>query len=365
MNEKSILLYVGTYKQEDPSSPNFERRGIYTYILDPDTGHLTNHSEINDIDNPSFLAIDSQQHYLYAVDENFDETECRVQAYQIDPESGSLSYINRQLSHGFYPCYVSVDQTDQFAIVANYGSGSVTLLPIGEGGQLLPACDSRQHTGSGINPDRQEGPHAHCTVMDPTNTYLFAADLGIDKIMSYRLDFERKQLITNNTPYLEMPPGSGPRHLRFHQNGRFAYIINELNSSITALNYDEREGAFEIIETVSTLPQDYQGESYCAELCIAPEGNFLYGSNRGHDSLAIFAIDEMNGRLSLVAHQSTYGLNPRNFAIDPNGTFLLVANQDSDNIVTFRINHKTGVLDFIGEKTGVSKPVCLKMIVFK
>jgi 6-phosphogluconolactonase len=363
MTQKDIMLYVGTYKQLDPSSPESATQGIFIYTLDTVTGHLAYHSEVNDIDNPSFLATDSQQRYLYAVDENFDEEDCWVQAYRIDPESGSLIYLNRQLTHGFFPCYVMVDQTDQVVVVANYGSGSVSLLPIGENGSLHPASDIQQHTGSGIDPERQEGPHAHCAVIDPTNQYLFVADLGIDKVMSYLLDLKGKKLIPNERPYLELPPGSGPRHLTFHPNGRFAYVINELNSTITALAYDDTNGTFTIIHTVSTLPQDFKSESYSAEICVAPSGKFLYGSNRGHDSLAIFAVDEGTGRLTAISYQTTYGKTPRNFTIDPSGTFLLAANQDSNNIVTFRINHTTGLLDYVGQKTGVSKPVCLKMIV--
>jgi 6-phosphogluconolactonase len=362
MSNNQILLYVGTYQQQDQVSSNIMKKGIYSFLLDPASGHLSFHSEINDIANPSFLAVDSQQRYLYAVNENPRPEDCSVHAYQIEPQSGKLSYLNQQPSLGSSPCYVSVDQTDQLVAVANYSSGSVTALPIGENGALLPSSDFHQHAGSGINPARQEGPHAHCAVIDPTNRFLFAADLGIDKIMSYRLDLEGRKLIPNDPLYFEMPPGCGPRHLRFHPNGRLAYVINELDSSITVLNYDSAAGVFSLIETVSTLPENFQGESYCAELCIAPKGNFLYGSNRGHDSLAIFAIDETTGRLSLVAHQSTYGKTPRNFAIDPSGTFLLVANQDSDNIITFRVNHSTGKLEFIEQKAGIHKPVYLKMI---
>ena len=190
MTQNPMMLYVGTYKQQDPSSPSAAKRGIYTYILDPATGHLTYHSEVNDIDNPSFLAIDSQQRYLFAVDENSEPEACLVRAYQIDPKSGSLMYLNQQLSRGSSPCYVTVDQTNQFVFAANYGSGSVTMLPIGGNGHLDPASDFHQHAGSGVDPDRQEGPHAHCAVMDPTNRYLFVADLGMDKLMSYRLNIE-------------------------------------------------------------------------------------------------------------------------------------------------------------------------------
>jgi 6-phosphogluconolactonase len=364
MTQNQIMLYVGTYKQPDLSSSEADAaiKGIFTYTLDPVTGQLAYHSEVNDIDNPSFLAIDSQQQYLYAVNENWEPEECSVQAYKIDSQTGKLSYLNQQLSQGSSPCYVTVDQTNQFVVVANYSSGTVALFPIGENGHLDSASDTHQHTGSSINPDRQEGPHAHCAVVAPTNRYLFVVDLGIDKIMSYRLDMEGKQLIPNETPFLEMPPGSGPRHLTFHPNGRLAYVINELDSTITALSYDDTNGTFSIIHTVSTLPMDFDGESFCAEICIAPSGEFLYGSNRGHDSLAIFSIDVENGQLTTVSHQSTHGKNPRNFVIDQSGTLLLVANQDSNNIVTFRITPTTGELELIDQIADVSRPVCLKMI---
>jgi 6-phosphogluconolactonase len=362
LTQNQIMLYVGTYKQQYPTLPNAALTGIYTYTLDPVTGHLAYHSEINDIDNPSFFAIDPKRRNLYAVNENLAQERCLVHAYMIDPLTGKLSYLNKQLTLGSLPCYVTVDQKSRFVIVANYGSGSVSLLPIGENGRLHPASDSHQHTGSGVNPKRQEGPHAHCAVMDPTNQYLFVTDLGTDKIMSYRLNVEGKRLVPNGIPYLNLPPGSGPRHIKFHPNGRFAYVINELNSTITALTYDAAHGTFNIIHTISTLPVDFQGESHCAEICIAPSGKFLYGSNRGHDSLAIFAIDEDSGRLQGVAFQTTYGKTPRNFAIDPSSTFLLVANQDSGSIVSFRINHTTGHLHFIEQKTEVPSPVFLKMI---
>ena len=198
--------------------------------------------------------------------------------------------------------------------------------------------------------------------MDPANRYLFVTDLGLDRIMSYRLKRADEQLIPNETPYLELPPGSGPRHLTFHQNGHVAYVINELNSTIMTLDYDESHGRLAVIDTVSTLPEDFSGESYCAEIRVAPSGNFLYCSNRGHDSLAIFSIDQDTGRLSIVAHQTTHGRTPRNFAIDPGGTYLLAANQDSNNIVTFRINHSTGQLTLVNQTTDVPSPVCLRMV---
>jgi 6-phosphogluconolactonase len=362
MKDDQILLYVGTYKEKDRTLPGAVRQGIYTYTIDPATGHLTYRSEINDIENPSFLAIDSQQRFLYAVNENLAQEDCLVHAYQIGPKSGRLNPLNQQPSLGTSPCYVALDQTDQFVIVANYGSGSVSLLPIHQSGHLYAVTDSHQHTGSGMDPHRQEGPHAHCVIVDPTNQYVFVTDLGTDRLMIYQLDREGKRLIPHDVSYLALPAGSGPRHLTFHPNGHIAYLINELNSTIITLAYDAAQGRFTILDVISTLPEDFQGESYCAEVCITPSGKFLYGSNRGHNSLAIFAVDQDTGQLENVAFQTTHGKTPRNFAIDSSGNFLLVANQDSNNIVTFRINQETGCLTFIEQTVDIPNPVCLKMI---
>lgn len=363
MSNKRVILYVGTFTRYAPFLANTSGEGIYVYEFDPETGGLHYLSEVNDVDSPSYINVDPHNRCLYAVNEIWGWDESIINAYAIDPDSGKLSYINKQPCQGALPCYVMVDQTNQYLVSANYESGSVVLFPIGENGRLHPLTDFHQHAGTGPNADRQEGPHAHSAVIDPTNRFVFVPDLGIDKVMSYRLDLENGKLIPNEVPFVELPPGSGPRHLTFHENGRFAYLISELNSTITALNYDAKQGTLSIIHTVSTLPADFDGESHCAEVRVSPSGKFLYGSNRGHDSLAIFAIDAESGRLTAVSHQSTLGKTPRNFNFDPSGRFLLAANQDSSTIVTFLIDQETGLLEPTGQVANVPTPVCLKMIV--
>jgi 6-phosphogluconolactonase len=285
-----------------------------------------------------------------------------VTAFALDPETGALTMLNQQSSEGPGPCYISVDDTGRFALVANYAGGSVGILPIKEDGTLAPASDFVQHTGSSANPRRQAGPHAHSIQPDPTNCYAFAADLGLDKLMIYKLDLDEGKLEPNAQPWAELAPGSGPRHFAFHPNGEYVYIITELGNTIVAFSYDSEHGTLEEIETVSTLPKGFEDRNHCADIHFSPSGKFLYGSNRGHDSIVIFAVDKETGKLTYVDRESTRGEIPRNFCIDPSGEFLLVANQDTDNIVSFRIDQDTGTLTPTGYQATVSMPVCLKVL---
>jgi 6-phosphogluconolactonase len=255
-----------------------------------------------------------------------------------------------------------VDHTGRFVLVANYIGGSVCVLPIQENGRLGEATDFVQHHGSSVNPDRQLAPHAHSFNIDAGNQFGFVADLGTDKIVVYKLDLDGGKLLPNDFPWAEAKAGAGPRHFDFHPDGRHAYVINELDSTVTAFDYQPESGTLNAKQTISTLPESYAGTSHCADVHVSPSGRFLYGSNRGHDSIAIFAIDENSGELSSVGHQSTQGETPRNFAIEPAGNFLLAANQDSDTIVTFKVDQETGRLDPTGQVTQVPVPVCIKMI---
>ncbi|MFP3895270.1 MAG: lactonase family protein [Anaerolineales bacterium] len=356
---KDMLVYVGTRTVG-------ESEGIYVYSLDGDTGALEPVTEFTGIDNPTYLTPHPQDNYLYAINEvaDFGEGEAGgVTAFALDPETGTLTLINQQSSEGPGPCYISVDQTGRFALVANYAGGSVTILPIEKDGRLAPASDFVQHFGSSVNPQRQAGPHAHSIQPDPTNRYAFAADLGLDKLMIYKLDLATGKLEPNDQPWAELAPGAGPRHFAFHPNGEYVYVITELANTIVAFSYDEDRGVLDEIQTVSALPKDFDETSYCADIHILPSGKFLYGSNRGHDSIVIFSIDEETGKLAYVDHESTQGETPRNFCIDPSGNFLLAANQDTDNIVTFRIDQDTGKLTPTGHQAIVSMPVCLKVLV--
>lgn len=357
------LLYVGTYTRPAPYLSTTNGQGIYVYSVDPANGALTYLSEAQGIDSPSYLEIDHHNRCLYAVSEVWGWEEGLCSAYRIDVQTGALSYINKQPTQGGINAYVSIDKTDHYVLAVNYWNGkSVVVFPIREDGGLAPLSDAVQHHGSGPVAARQDRSHAHCAVPDPTNKFVFVADLGIDKIMIYKLDLENGKLIPNDIPSLDLASGAGPRHFVFHPNGQFAYVIQELNSTISAMSYDSTRGALELLQTVPALPEGYTGDSHCADLHVAPSGKFLYGSNRGHDSIVIYAIDENTGRLSYVGHQSTKGKTPRNFAIDPTGAFLLAANQDSDTIVTFRIDPQTGLLAETGNIAPVPTPVCLKMI---
>ncbi len=283
-----------------------------------------------------------------------------MSAFRIEPASGRLELLNQQSSGGAGPCHVTVDPTGRNALVANYGGGSVSVLPLGDDGKLGPASAFVQHQGSSVNPRRQQGPHAHSINLDPAGRFAFVADLGLDKIMVYRFDAAAGTLTPNDPAWAAVAPGSGPRHFAFHPSGKFAYVINELASSLTAFRYDAPRGALEEVQTVSSLPAGPVEGNSTAEVQVHPSGKFVYGSNRGHDSIAVFAVDGASGKLKLVEHESTQGKTPRNFGVDPTGRFLLACNQASDTIVGFRIDQETGALTPTVQTLSVPSPVCVK-----
>jgi 6-phosphogluconolactonase len=354
-----IFVYVGTYTQTLPYIPQSKGEGLYVYRLDPATGALSYASQ-TEIINPSYLTIDPQKRHLYAISEVLDWEEGLVTAYSIKPETGELTYLNERSTRGCLSCYVVIDTTNRFALVANYMGGSVAMFPIEADGSLGELTDLAQHQGTGSDPARQTGPHAHCIVIDPANKFAYAADLGLDKMIGYKLDWNQGKYVPNDEVALQ--PGAGPRHFVFSRDSKYAYVIQELNSTITAFAYNADKGKLTPLQTVSTLPEGFEGHSHCADIHISPSGKFLYGSNRGHDSIVIFAIDQNTGKLAYVGHQPTQGKTPRNFAIDPTGTFLLAANQDTDTIVTFRLNHDTGHLEPTGQIAQVPTPICIKMV---
>ncbi len=359
-----VLAFAGTYTKAQPAGED-PADGIYSYRFDPASGALTLLCATGGIANPSFLSMDAQGRYLYAVSEVADHESKRsgsVTAYAIDRQTGALRFLNRQPSHGAGPCYVTVDPASQFVLVANYSGGSVAMYPLQDGGSLGEASDVHQFAGTSVNPERQDRAHAHSIVVDPAGKYVFVPDLGTDKVMQFRLDRAQGKLLPHAEPFLAVEPGAGPRHFAFHPRARHGYVINELGCTITACTYDADQGRLAAIQTVSTLPAGFTGTSYCADIHVTDSGRFLYGSNRGHDSIVIFRIDPQSGRLSLVGHEPTGGQTPRNFALDPSARFLLAANQDSDTIVSFRINPETGKLTPTGQITSVPRPVCIKML---
>lgn len=349
-------LYVGTYTSG-------KSEGIYIYRLDMSTGAIRHFRTVKNVTDPSYLTIDRKKQFLYVVNEvsRFDgKPSGAVSSFSIDQKNGDLTYLNQKASEGGSPCYVTLDRTENFVLIANYEAGNVSALPVTKDGRLSDAVSVVQHSGSSVNRDRQKGPHAHCIIMDRLNHYAFAVDLGIDKIIGYRFD-ARKGTLTRHSA-VESTPGAGPRHLTFHPNNRLAYVINELDSTLTALTYDSNHGKLHPQQTVSTLPPNYSVENSCADVHVSPNGKFLYGSNRGHDSIVVFAINPKSGRLTYVEHVSTGGKTPRNFTIDPTGSFLLAANQRSDTVVTFRIDPRTGRLQSTGHVAEIPTPVCLKLV---
>jgi 6-phosphogluconolactonase len=360
----SITTYIGTYTRRE-SFVDGKAEGIYIYHLDPGSGELTYVATVTGAGtvNPSFLTLGPDKSCLYAVNELYksEAPNGTVSAFAIDPVNGHLSYLNQQSTHGTAPCYASIEPKGRYCLVANYETGSLCVLPIQKNGSLGEATGTVQFSGSGPNPERQEGPHAHMVVPGPDGKFILAVDLGTDRLMALRLDTERGTLSAADPPWTKLPPGTGPRHLAFHPHRAFAYVISELHSTVTVFRYVERQGTFEASQTISTLPDDFTGQNSGAEIVVAPSGRFVYASNRGHDSLAIYAVDQETGQLSVVGHESSRGVGPRAFTIDPSGALLLVANQDTDTVVTFWIDRDSGLLRATGHVAAVPTPVCLQL----
>lgn len=353
-----LLVYVGTYTNKGTSD------GIYICKLNLATGELTKFSSTKSQD-PAFLAIDRKRKFLYAANEigEFNgKSSGAVSAFAIHQKTGELTLLNQQATNSPGPCSVIVDKTGKCVLAANYSGGSVSAFPVKADGSLGELSDLAQHQGSSINPNRQKEPHAHTIIIDDSNRFAFCADLGIDKVMIYKLDAKRGKLTANTPAFAAVKPGAGPRHFKIHPNNKFAYVINELDGTITAFAFDKANGSLKEIQTVPTLPADFTGTSYCADIHVHPSGKFLYGSNRGHDSIVVYRIDASTGKLTFAQHQSTLGKWPRNFAVDPTGQFLLVANQNTNNVVIFRLDAQTGQLSPTNHTLELPLPVCLKII---
>ena len=360
---KPYLVYVGTYTNKT------ESKGIYAYLFDPGVGKLSPLGVAAEAEDPSFLAVHPSGKYLYAVNEinHFGAQKSgAVSAFAIDAKTRKLTLLNQDGTQGGGPCYISLDKTGKFVLVANYDGGSVAVFPIGEDGSLAPASAFIQHSGSSVDKERQEGPHTHWIGTSPENRFALAADLGLDEILVYRFNSAKGTLAPNIPPHVKLSPGAGPRHLTFHPNGKFAYVLTEMGSNVTAFAYKAGNGSLSPLQTVSTLSilrKDYSGAKEAAEVAVHPSGKFLYASNRaGIDTISVFSIDPVKGTLKLRDEYPTMGKTPRNFAIDPTGKFLLAANQESDNIVIFRIDSTTGALSPTGEVTEAPAPVCITFV---
>jgi 6-phosphogluconolactonase len=363
------LVYVGTYSEPilfgTGQVLQGQGKGIHAFRLDPSTGALRESGITGGVRNSSYLAFDPSRRFLYCVNElkEFEGAASgAVSAFSVDKASGTLSFINMKASRGTDPCHLRVDATGRNLLVANFASGSVSVLPIGADGALGDAVDFKQHAGSSVDPRRQAGPHAHAVEIDRENRHVFVPDLGLDRVLIYRFDPATGRLVENEQqPFVATAPGAGPRQLVFHPGGRFAYLINELNSTLTAYSYEAEAGRLSELETLPTLPADFSGPSTCAEVQVHPSGRFLYGSNRGHDSLALYALGA-DGRMTPIGHESTRGRIPRNFDISPDGRFLAAANQDSHSIVMFRIDEATGRLTATGSVVEAGTPICVRFM---
>jgi 6-phosphogluconolactonase len=356
------IMYVGTYTEKEDFVDG-KATGIYVYELNTNTGKLTYISSSPHTVNPSYLVADNENKILYAVNEtgNQDKPGGSVSAFKLSGDGRQMDFLNSVSSQGNFPCYVSMDKSGKWVMCANYGSGTVAVLPVKDSGSLGEATMMHQHTGKGLSP-RQDAAHAHCILQNPSNNLIYSCDLGADTIYIYKLNTTTGKLNLTGHNYATMP-GAGPRHMAFHPSMNLAYEVNELNGTIEVMYVDSLTGALKRIQVISTLDPGVKTDASCADIHLTPSGKFLYASNRGKiNNLAIYQVDQKTGKLALIGHQPVKGKTPRNFIIDPTGKFLLVANQDTGNVVTFKIDQETGKLEDTGIESSIPSPVCLKFL---
>ena len=352
------FVYIGTYTKSGG-------QGIYSARLDEAGGRVAGLRLAAHAANPSFLAVHPSRRFLFAVSEldNYQEAKSgSIRAFAMDGKTGELAPLNEVSSQGAWPCHLAVDASGQNILATNYGGGSVIVLPVKPDGSVGEISTIIQHAGSSVHPARQQKPHPHSVTLSPDNRFALVPDLGLDRVLVYRFDAARGLMGANQPPFATVGAGAGPRHCAFHPNGRLVYVINELRSTVTAFAYDAAGGVLKELQTLPTLPEDFHGDSTTAEVQVHPSGRFLYGSNRGHNSIAVFDIHPQTGVLAPLGHVPTQGKKPRHFGIDPSGKFLLAANQDSNSVVIFRIHLETGGLTPTGQKLEVAAPACVKFV---
>jgi 6-phosphogluconolactonase len=348
---KDQFLIIGTYTSE-------KSEGVYVYRFNTETGENSFVSTAK-TSNPSFVTVSPNKKFVYTVNE---DDPGKVTAFSFNRTNGQLIQLNQQPSHGRHPCYITTDRNGKWVIVGNYSSGTIAVYPTNKDGSLGSATDSVLHEGSSVNSERQEAAHVHATVLNKNNKTLYVPDLGMDMVMLYNLDSKTGKLKEFPTPSVATEPGAGPRHIDIHPNGKYAYLMEELTGGVSVYKI-ENDGYLSLLQNVSGLPRDFNGVVGSADIHVSPDGKFLYCSNRGEsNTIGIFSINQSNGQLNWIDHQSTLGKTPRNFNFDPTGNFLLVANQNSDEIVIFKRDKQTGLLTDTGKRINISKPVCLKWI---
>jgi 6-phosphogluconolactonase len=359
---RSYFVYVGTYTASGS-------KGIYGYHFDPKTGQLTPTGVAAEVVNPSFLVTDPQHRFLYAVTEMGQErgassykTNGYISSFSIDPKTGALTFLNKVDSGGGGPCHLVVDKTGKMLFVANYGSGNVASFALKADGSIGDRTGFDQHVGSSVDPRRQQGPHAHAVVLSPDNRFLFVPDLGMDQIKIYRVGAAKDTFAPNNPPFASVKAGLGPRHFTFGRGAKFAYVVCEMGSSVAVFSYDPVKGSLTPVQTISNLPSDFTGVDNSAEIEVDRSGRFLYASNRGNDSITVFAIDPSKGTLTRVQVVPTQGKIPRNFALDPTGKYLIAANQNSNQMVVFAVDQTNGQLKPTGQVLDIPSPVSILFV---
>jgi 6-phosphogluconolactonase len=352
---QNFYLFIGTYTDNGS-------KGIYVYKFNTASGKAEWVSNTEGIVNPSYLAIAPDSKHIYAVTETATNNTGNITSFSFDRITGKLTFVNKQESGGANPCYVAVDRTNKWVLAGNYTGGSLGAFPLNVDGSLQPYNQVIQHKGSSLNQSRQEKPHVHCTVLSPDQKFLYVPDLGIDKVMIYSFNPNAEQPLKPAVqPYAASEPGSGPRHLTFHPNNKFAYLIEELTGTVVTYRYSK--GKLTFVQRLAAHPKDFEGKPGSADIHVSPDGKYLYASNRGEENnIAIFSINAKTGMLTPKGYQSTEGKTPRNFIIDPTGKYLLAANQNTNNIVVFKRDPKTGLITKTGEEIKVPKPVCLQMM---
>ena len=352
LTASDYYVFFGTHR----SGPGL---GFSLGHFDSDTGALTTPKFLIEAREPAFFVIAADGRHLYTCNSGDPGA---VSAYAIDPPTGQLALLNQVPSGGRDPSYICLDHTGRFALVANYEAGNIAVIALTPDGRLGERTAFVQHSGHSVNPKRQAHAYAHSIIVDPTNRFVLTADLGLDRLFVYRFDAATGALAANDPPYATVPPGSGPRHVTFHPNGRWVYLISEMGCTVTGFNWDSATGSLAEFQSITTLPADFTGTNTCAEILVHPNGKFLYASNRGHDSLAVFAIDPANGHLTPIEYAPSRGHWPRNFTFDPTGRWIIATNHDSDNAVVFRVDAATGRLSPAGDPVTVPFPFCERLL---
>jgi|SRR5690625_34036 len=355
------IIYAGTFEGRGSE-------GLYVYEFDHETGKMEHIQTVSDRTGPNFQALHPEGHALYSVSNDVypgSTGHGTITAYGIDSETGLLTLINEQSVEGRGPAHVSVDPLGRFVYVSNYSEGNLSVFGLDEGGSLSEAVQVIQHEGSSINERRQNAPHVHSAVPSADGRFIYVSDLGLDKILIYQINDATGQLTSAQTAYAENTPGSGPRHFALHPSGQYAYSAEELSSTVAVFEVNQDNGGLDQIQRISMLPEGYEGNNSAADIHLSPDGEFVYASNRGHDSIVIYKVDGGTGMLEIVGHEDTRGGHPRNFLMDRNGDFVFVANRDDDNVVIFARNRDTGELEYTGEQIHVPMPVCLTQFILQ